>query len=268
MATGPRARLCATFYLEIRRKLVENVHVPVENGAHNSPMRNNTWTWVGLVGLAATAVLFCLLQAQPALLAPHFQLSSVLAGGSLLGLIGISVLVGWRANAGIALRQAMSWLAIALMIVVGYAYRHDFVGVVKYPETNQLAAQAIQTRPGVVSLGGTGNGHFFADAKVDGTHVRFLVDTGASHVALAPIDAQRLGHDIDELDYRIRYQTANGVAYAAPITLDEVSIGSITLRNVQASVSRDGLSQSLLGMSFLGELSTVELSGDRLILRE
>jgi len=73
---------------------------------------------------------------------------------------------------------------------------------------------------------------------------------------------------LDALDYRVPYQTANGVAYAAPVTLEEISIGSVTVRNVRASVSQDGLSQSLLGMSFLGELTAVELSGDRLILRE
>ncbi|MBD3666351.1 MAG: TIGR02281 family clan AA aspartic protease, partial [Kangiella sp.] len=91
---------------------------------------------------------------------------------------------------------------------------------------------------------------------------------GASHVALTPFDAQRLGFDINALDYRIPYQTANGIAYAAPVRLEEISIGSITVRDVRASVSKDGLSQSLLGMSFLGQLTGVELSGDRLILRE
>jgi len=244
------------------------VHSPAKAVAHNSFMRNNTWTWVGLAGLAITAGLFSLLQAQPDLLAPMFQLSGVLLGGSLLGLVGMSVLVGWRANAGIALRQAMSWVAIALTLVIGYAYRQDLTGALPLPQEKHMAASAAQGQHGVVSLGGTSNGHFFADAKVDGTHVRFLVDTGASHIALTPFDAQRLGFDLDELDYRIPYQTANGVAYAAPITLDEVSVGSIIVRRVRASVSQSGLSQSLLGMSFLGKLNAVELSGDRLILRE
>tara|TARA_R110002096_G_scaffold423821_1_gene631317 strand:+ start:9665 stop:10360 length:696 start_codon:yes stop_codon:yes gene_type:complete len=231
-------------------------------------MRKNTWTWVGLAGLAITAALFALVQAQPQLVATLFGQSGLLTAAGLLGCVALSILVGWRANAGLALRQAMSWIAITLTLVIGYTYRQDLTRALPLPDTQHLVTPAVQARPGVVSLGGTGNGHFFADAKVDGTHVRFLVDTGASHVALTPFDAQRLGFDLDALDYRLQYQTANGVAYAAPITLDKVSVGTITVRGVRASVSQSGLTQSLLGMSFLGELSAVELSGDRLMLRE
>ncbi len=236
-------------------------------------MRKNTWTWVGLAGLAMTAFLFAMLQAAPGLLGDRHDLSSMGLGGGLLGLVGLSVLVGWRSSSGFALRQAMSWAAIALFLAIGYAYRDDLMGAARIADVPRLAAQAVEARPvesrhGVVSLGGDGSGHFWADANVDGTHVRFLVDTGASHIALSPFDAQRLGYDLDTLDYRVPYQTANGVAYAAPLMLDAVSVGSITVRDVRASVSQSGLSQSLLGMSFLGELSAVELSGGRLILRE
>ncbi|MCE7997454.1 MAG: TIGR02281 family clan AA aspartic protease [Rhodobiaceae bacterium] len=231
-------------------------------------MRRNTWTWAGLAGLTFTAFLFAALQMQPALVAPLQHQSPVLPAAGLLGLVAVSVLVGWRANAGFALRQAMSWVAIALTLVIGYAHRQDLTHILPLPAVQHLAKPAVHSQPGVVSLGGTGNGHFFADANVDGTHVRFLVDTGASHVALTPFDAQRLGFDLDELDYRIPYQTANGTAYAAVVTLYEISVGSITVQDVRASVSQGGLSQSLLGMSFLSELSAVELSGDRLMLRE
>lgn len=231
-------------------------------------MRRNTWTWVGLAGLTFTALLFAALQMQPALVAPFQGQSPVLPAVGLLGLVAVSVLVGWRANAGFALRQAMSWVAIALTLFIGYAHRQDLTRALPLPEMQHLTKPAVQTQPGVVSLGGTGNGHFYADANVDGTHVRFLVDTGASHVALTPFDAQRLGFDLGELEYRVPYQTANGTAYAALVTLDEVSVGSITVQGVRASVSQGGLSQSLLGMSFLSELRAVELSGDRLMLRE
>ncbi len=218
--------------------------------------------------LAVTAALFGFLQAEPGLLAPYVDMSELALGSGLLGLVGVSVLIGWQGNGGIGLRQAMNWVAVALMLVIGFGYRDVFTAALEPPQVEQMAASAVQNRPGVVSLGSAGNGHFWADAKVDGTHVRFLVDTGASHIALTPFDAQRLGYDLDELDYRVPYQTANGTAYAAPVTLEEVSIGTITVRDVRASVSQGGLSKSLLGMSFLGELSTMELSGDRLILRE
>lgn len=231
-------------------------------------MRRNTWTWAGLAGLTFTAFLFAALQMQPALIAPLEGQSKLLPAASLLSLVALSVLVGWRANAGLALRQAMSWVAIGLTLVVAYAYREELAGPLTFSNKEYTSTPTVRTQHGVVSLGGAGNGHFYADAKVEGTHVRFLVDTGASHIALTPFDAQRLGFDLDELEYRIPYQTANGTAYAALVTLDEVSVGSITVQDVRASVSQGGLSQSLLGMSFLGALSAVELSGDRLLLRE
>eukprot|EP00439_Symbiodinium_sp_Y106_P089043 s1_g1579.t1 len=241
-------------------------------------MRKNTWTWVGLAGLSVTTALFCLLLAWPEIVDRSNADARILSGGGLLGLVLLSFLVGWRPNSGLALRQAMSWVAVALFLTIGYAYREDFTNFARLADAPRLAAQLVDTQPmqsrrpesrhGVVSLSGDGSGHFWADANVDGTHVRFLVDTGASHIALSPFDAQRLGYDLNALDYRVPYQTANGVAYAAPLTLEDISIGSITISDVQASVLQSGLSQSLLGMSFLGELSAVELSGDRLILRE
>ncbi len=241
-------------------------------------MRRNTWTWVGLAGLSATTALFCFLLAWPDLIDQSQTDARLLTGAGLLGLTGLSFIIGWRPNAGIALRQAMSWVAIALFFTIAYAYREDLTELAQLADAPRLAAQLVDTQPmgsrapesrhGVVSLSGDGSGHFWADANVDGTHVRFLVDTGASHIALSPFDAQRLGYDLNALDYRVPYQTANGVAYAAPLTLEVISIGSISVARVQASVLQSGLSQSLLGMSFLGELSAVELSGDRLILRE
>lgn len=231
-------------------------------------MKDNRWTWIALVGLGLTALLFVLIRTFPGVLGQEDAQIRLVHGVALLVLIGGSAVLGWRQNAGLALRQAMSWIAIALVLVVGYGYREEFRGLLTRTQAELLPTRPREVSHGVVSLGGDGSGHFLADANVNGTHVRFLVDTGASHIALTAFDAQRLGYDIEALDYRVPYQTASGVAYAAPIRLEEVSLGSITVRDVRASIMQEGLTQSLLGMSFLGQLTSVELSGDRLILRE
>jgi len=231
-------------------------------------MRDNRWTWIALVGLGITALLFVLIRTFSGVLGQQDAQIRLVHGVALLVLIGSSAVLGWRQNAGLALRQAMSWIAIALVLVVGYGYREEFRGVMVRTQGELLPTRAQEVSPGVVSLGADGSGHFLADAAVNGTHVRFLVDTGASHIALTPFDAQRLGFDLESLNYRVAYQTANGVAYAAPVRLEEVSLGSITVHDVRASIMKEGLTQSLLGMSFLGQLTTVEFSGDRLILRE
>ena len=110
------------------------------------------------------------------------------------------------------------------------------------------------------------DGHFWANATVNTRAVRFLVDTGATVVALTPADAQRLGFDAKSLTYDREVTTANGKTYAATVNLSVVGIGQSTVRNVDAMVVRDGLTTSLLGMSYLGRLSRFEATPSSLIL--
>ena len=102
---------------------------------------------------------------------------------------------------------------------------------------------------------------------MDGVAVRFLVDTGASHVILSAGDARRLGFDLDSLTYSRPYRTAAGTVFAAPVVLGAVTIGPIRIAGVQASVGGAALGQSLLGMSFLNRLSGYRVAGGRLTLQ-
>lgn len=109
-------------------------------------------------------------------------------------------------------------------------------------------------RPSVTLWAGTG-GHFHADGAINGRPVRFLVDTGATLIALSGADAQRLG--IEYLrDGRPGYaNTAGGVVRAYAVTLNRVGVGPISLYNVPASVVEGSHPREiLLGMSFLGRL--------------
>ena len=111
--------------------------------------------------------------------------------------------------------------------------------------------------------------HFHVSAQVDGKSVRFLVDTGASVVALDRRAAASIGIDIDGLSYSGRVMTANGIARSAPVTLGTVRIGDIERANVQAVVmDRDDDGISLLGMSFLGTLSSFDFRGEKLVLSD
>ncbi|MCI4643566.1 MAG: TIGR02281 family clan AA aspartic protease [Hyphomonadaceae bacterium] len=112
------------------------------------------------------------------------------------------------------------------------------------------------------------DGHYWASANVDGAHVRFMVDTGASTVALTYNDAQRIGLSPDELDYRWTIRTAGGEVKGASVLLNSIQIGRVEVENVEAMILRDGLNQSLLGMSFLSELESYEFRRGKLILRQ
>lgn len=111
------------------------------------------------------------------------------------------------------------------------------------------------------------DGHYWAEAEVNGRGVRFLVDTGASAVALTPEDARRLGFDPAGLDYAFDVSTANGKARAARIELASVSVAGARVREVEAFVIERGLDTSLLGMTYLGRLSRFEATRNALILR-
>jgi len=110
-------------------------------------------------------------------------------------------------------------------------------------------------------------GHFYVTADIRGAQVRFLVDTGASIVALTREDAERIGLSPDSLDYTAAVHTANGVVRQAPVMLDQIIVEGFEVNNVRATVSRSGLGISLLGNSFLRRLHGYQVEDGNLILR-
>jgi aspartyl protease family protein len=110
------------------------------------------------------------------------------------------------------------------------------------------------------------DGHFWADGEVNGHSVRFLVDTGATAVALTPDDAARLGVDPADLHYSYRVVTAGGQIRAASIRLSSITVAGARLNDVDALVIEKGLDTSLLGMTYLGRLSRFEATRGALVL--
>ena len=109
---------------------------------------------------------------------------------------------------------------------------------------------------------------FFVTALVNNRAASFLVDTGASYVALRDADARNAGVYTSAADYTHPVRTANGTTNAAFIKLDKIEIDGITVRDVNAFVLPDAqLGMNLLGMSFLSRLESVEARGDELVLK-
>lgn len=111
------------------------------------------------------------------------------------------------------------------------------------------------------------DGHYWAEAEVDGKAVRLMVDTGASVVVLTPDDARRLGVRLAPDAFTGRVQTASGVVEAAPVVLASVAVAGARVADVPALVVAEGLPHSLLGMSYLGRLSRFEATPAGLTLR-
>lgn len=112
------------------------------------------------------------------------------------------------------------------------------------------------------------DGHYWATAYVNDTPMRFLVDTGASVIALTEKDARKAGLDPAKLPHIADISTANGHVKAGVAKLDSVRIANVELTNVQAVVLEDGLDNSLLGMSFLNRLKGWQVTPTSLVLKQ
>lgn len=164
--------------------------------------------------------------------------------------------------------------ALVIAVSVGGTYyiaeKSDAVAV---PVESEVESKIVEppkihqpTSASVVSIPRT-NGQFYTQARVNSGSVKFLIDTGASVVALTLEDARRAGINVRSLIYDRPVDTANGRTMAAAVTLKHLQIGGVRVQNVSAVVLPEGLHVSLLGMSFLGQLQKVEATPNQLILR-
>ncbi|MBP7704055.1 MAG: TIGR02281 family clan AA aspartic protease [Caulobacter sp.] len=160
---------------------------------------------------------------------------------------------------------------IAALSAVGAARMVVGLEDARGPEPELRAEVARQSgapaQPRAAQVSKAADGHYWAQAEVDGKAVRFLVDTGATAVALTADDARRLGFDVGKLDYRYDVITAEGKVKAAGVKLTSVSISGARVDNVEALVLEKGLDTSLLGMSYLGRLQSFEATRTALILK-
>jgi aspartyl protease family protein len=169
--------------------------------------------------------------------------------------------------------------AVAALLLAGVAPRYlEKAGMPVRPASSaavpaQPASQPVRASvsagPRSIVLLPDSRGHFDVEGTVDGRRIRFMVDTGATLIALRESDAARLGIHPAQRDYTGRTSTANGIVRVAPVKLDMVEIGGVTVRNVAAVVMPDeGLRENLLGMSFLSRLARFEYREGRLVLEE
>jgi aspartyl protease family protein len=112
-------------------------------------------------------------------------------------------------------------------------------------------------------------GHFRTDGRIDGQRVEFMVDTGASMVALNEKSAARFGLRPARGDYNATVSTANGTIKGARTRIAMIELGGIVVRDVDAMVLPDtALSENLLGLSFLSKLKRYEYANGKMVLEQ
>lgn len=176
----------------------------------------------------------------------------------LLIAVGGFLLVELRERPGKTLRLAAAWALIFLGAIALAGLWPDI--------RNAISPRERILEGGLIEVPIGNDGHYRLTAQVNGTPVRFVIDTGASSIALGPRDAERVGIDPNALAYIGEARTANGVVETAVVRLDTVTIGDIRDEAVPAVVLRSELDQSLMGMSYLSRFARVSITGNRLIL--
>jgi aspartyl protease family protein len=170
--------------------------------------------------------------------------------------------------------RAFLVLAVLLGCLGGYAARFADKAVVEHPQAVAATASdggsrepASSGRSLTVDAGR--DGHFAVQSRVNGAFTDFMIDTGASLVVLRESDAANAGLRPMPGDYTAVVSTANGKVKAAPIKLDRIEVGGITVYDVPALVLPDDiLGKNLLGMAFLSRLKRYQVAEGRLVMEQ
>ena len=127
----------------------------------------------------------------------------------------------------------------------------------------------VQTSSRSVSIPRDPRGHFLTDGRINGQRVDFMVDTGASLVALNERTAARFGLRPTPSEYNAAVSTANGTIKAARTRIAMIDLGGLVVRDVEAMVLPDtALSENLLGLSFLSKLKRYEYANGKMVLEQ
>ncbi len=168
------------------------------------------------------------------------------------------------------MRYFIVFAGLALAI---FSLLSRFADKISHPKAAPVVASAstlpVSYGPRAVAIGRDSRGHFQTEARVDGRWIDFMVDTGASTIALTERDARRLGIFPSRSDFTVMVRTANGAVRAAPVQLNAVDVGGLVVRDVKALVMPDdALSENLLGLSFLTRLKRFEFANNKLVLEQ
>jgi aspartyl protease family protein len=189
----------------------------------------------------------------------------------LVGAVMMLVLVGSslfarRLPLGQTVRMVLAWLLIFAAVLIGYSYRFE-LGSVWERVTGDVLGDRGRTVGDTFRVPMAEDGHFWVRAWVNGEELRFLIDSGATSTALSEADARAAGLEIDEADFPVTINTANGAVSARRARIATLTVGPITARNMSAVVSPAFGRTNVLGMNFLSSLESWRVENGALILR-
>ncbi len=189
------------------------------------------------------------------------QATSLVYDFLLLALVGAGLIGHIISNPGQALRNVAGWVLIFGILGLGYSIWNGNGRLASEfnPPSGNIQGEDITFRADQ-------SGHFKVTAEINGIDIDFMIDTGATHVVLNMKDAERIGYNLDQVSFNMPASTANGIVYSAQVNIGAIEVGPIRAENVEGFINQGDLDISLLGMSFLNQLSGYEVRNGLLTL--
>lgn len=165
--------------------------------------------------------------------------------------------------------HATAWLGTIAGLATAFSYRDEAAVIIEHLRGELSEKFAPSVASGAAVLPRDWDGHYLADAEVNGVPLTLMVDTGASIVLIPFEQAAAIGINPDTLDFSMPVATANGTSTVAPVRLSSIRVQHVALFDIPGAVAQPGrLKTGLLGMSFLEQLTETSFRGDHLILQQ
>jgi aspartyl protease family protein len=170
------------------------------------------------------------------------------------------------------MRNIMIFAAVMVALGTFMAQMADKMTPAQASTTSRPAASVATTTPAsgrTLNIPHDARGHFATEGRINGQRIGFMVDTGASVIALNETSAAQFGFRPSPGDYTAKVTTANGSIKAARTRIAMVDVGGLVVRDVDAMVLPDeALSENLLGLSFLSKLKRFEYANGMMVLEQ
>ena len=192
-------------------------------------------------------------------------------GLSLLWAVGALALVGSalfarRIGFGEIVRLTLIWLAIFAVFIIGFAYKAEFISVWNRVTSELLGENDQQVAGDTLRIRQSEDGHFWVKAMVNDTEVDFLIDSGATTTAMSVPTAKSAMAEISENGFPVIINTANGTVEAQRGSIQKLSIGPISAKDLPIVVAEEFGGTNVIGMNFLSRLDSWRVEGNEMIL--